>query len=176
MSPAVDDLTRRRRKRFRAKHALGLDPGVGTGSREENASETRDQRPHEGIAVDAMLPAGVPRGVKTGDWTADTVHPEFEECADRSRGARHDIVDQIVRRNWHMRLRSCANDNADRIGTVCPGAISGGSLLEHDLGANAFRVCREGKPVPTHRVTARGHAFPDHESMIRKSMHSGQYN
>ena len=26
-------------------------------------------------------------------------------------------------------------------------------LLEHDLRANAFRVCREGKPVPT---------FPDH--------------
>jgi hypothetical protein len=27
------------------------------------------------------------------------------------------------------------------------------SLFEHDLRANAFRVCREGKPVPT---------FPDH--------------
>jgi len=26
-------------ERFRAKHALGLDPGVGTGSREENASK-----------------------------------------------------------------------------------------------------------------------------------------
>jgi hypothetical protein len=26
-------------KHFRAKHALGLDPGVGTGSREENASK-----------------------------------------------------------------------------------------------------------------------------------------
>src|SRR5450759_2272831 len=26
-------------------------------------------------------------------------------------------------------------------------------LFEHDLRANAFRVCREGKPVPT---------FPDH--------------
>jgi hypothetical protein len=25
-------------KRFRAKHALGLDPGVDTGSRQENAS------------------------------------------------------------------------------------------------------------------------------------------
>jgi hypothetical protein len=25
--------------RFRAKHALGLDPGAGTGSREENASK-----------------------------------------------------------------------------------------------------------------------------------------
>src|SRR5882757_5379012 len=35
-------------------------------------------------------------------------------------------------------------------------------LFEHDLRANAFRVCREGKPVPTHRVVARGHAFPDH--------------
>ena len=28
-------------KRFRAKHALGLDPGVGTGSREENASNEK---------------------------------------------------------------------------------------------------------------------------------------
>jgi hypothetical protein len=28
-----------RAARFRAKHALGLDPGVGTGSREENASK-----------------------------------------------------------------------------------------------------------------------------------------
>jgi hypothetical protein len=26
-------------KAFRAKHALGLDPGVDTGSREENASK-----------------------------------------------------------------------------------------------------------------------------------------
>jgi hypothetical protein len=26
-------------ERFRAKHALGLDPGVDTGSREENASK-----------------------------------------------------------------------------------------------------------------------------------------
>jgi hypothetical protein len=26
-------------ERFQAKHALGLDPGVGTGSREENASK-----------------------------------------------------------------------------------------------------------------------------------------
>jgi hypothetical protein len=28
-------------ERFRAKHALGLDPGVGTGSREENASKQK---------------------------------------------------------------------------------------------------------------------------------------
>jgi hypothetical protein len=28
-------------KRFRAKHALGLDPGVDTGSREENASKQK---------------------------------------------------------------------------------------------------------------------------------------
>src|SRR5882724_9180870 len=34
-------------------------------------------------------------------------------------------------------------------------------LFEHDLRANV-RVCREGKPVSTHRVVARGHAFPDH--------------
>src|SRR5215470_19546157 len=41
--------------------------------------------------------------------------------------------------------------------------ISRSSLLfEHDLRANAFRLCREGKPASTHRVVARGHAFPDH--------------
>src|ERR1700716_4478123 len=33
------------------------------------------------------------------------------------------------------------------------GARMGDFLFEHDLRANAFRVCREGKPVPT---------FPDH--------------
>jgi len=32
-----------RPKRFRAKHALGLDPGADTGSREENASKQRDR-------------------------------------------------------------------------------------------------------------------------------------
>src|ERR1700693_3505143 len=27
------------------------------------------------------------------------------------------------------------------------------------ISAQTLRVCREGKPVPTHRVVARGHAF-----------------
>src|SRR6266852_9504118 len=31
----------------------------------------------------------------------------------------------------------------------------------YDLRANASRLSR-GKPVPTHRVVARGHAFADH--------------
>jgi hypothetical protein len=30
------------------------------------------------------------------------------------------------------------------------------------ISAQTHCVCREGKPVPTHRVVARGHAFPDH--------------
>src|SRR6267154_5594503 len=30
------------------------------------------------------------------------------------------------------------------------------------ISAQTLRVCHEGKPVPTHRVVARGHAFPDH--------------
>jgi hypothetical protein len=30
------------------------------------------------------------------------------------------------------------------------------------ISAQTLRVCREGKPVTTHRVVARGHAFPDH--------------
>ena len=36
---AAPDLERRFSERFRAKHALGLDPRVDTGSREENASK-----------------------------------------------------------------------------------------------------------------------------------------
>jgi hypothetical protein len=35
-------------KRFRAKHALGLDPGVDPGSRKENASK-------EKIKISAMI-------------------------------------------------------------------------------------------------------------------------
>src|SRR6267378_5682487 len=38
------------------------------------------------------------------------------------------------------------------ISSFCWSMISGQTL----------RVCPEGKPVPTHRVVARGHAFPDH--------------
>jgi hypothetical protein len=32
-------------------------------------------------------------------------------------------------------------------------------LLAHDLRANAFRVCREGKPLHTHRVKPEGMLF-----------------
>src|SRR6267154_2465259 len=43
-------------------------------------------------------------------------------------------------------------------------------LFEHDLRANAFsRLSAKGKPVPTHRVVARGHAFPDHALKARKA-------
>ena len=30
------------------------------------------------------------------------------------------------------------------------------------ISGQTLRVCPEGKPVSTHRVVARGHAFPDH--------------
>ena len=30
------------------------------------------------------------------------------------------------------------------------------------ISGQTLRVCPEGKPVPTHRVVAQGHAFPDH--------------
>ena len=30
------------------------------------------------------------------------------------------------------------------------------------ISGQTLRVCPAGKPVPTHRVVARGHAFPDH--------------
>src|SRR6266403_4630415 len=33
------------------------------------------------------------------------------------------------------------------------------------ISAQTLRVCREGKPVPTHRVVARGHVFPDYALM-----------
>jgi len=32
-------------------------------------------------------------------------------------------------------------------------------LFEHDLRANALGVCREGKPVSTHRVKPEGMLF-----------------
>jgi hypothetical protein len=34
------------------------------------------------------------------------------------------------------------------------------------ISAETRRVCREGKPVSTHRVDARGHAFPDHALVL----------
>src|SRR6266576_2870022 len=34
------------------------------------------------------------------------------------------------------------------------------------ISGQTLRVCPEGKPVPTHRVVARGHAFPDHALKI----------
>jgi hypothetical protein len=37
-------------------------------------------------------------------------------------------------------------------------------LLEHDLCANAFRVCREGEPVST---------FPDHALNFRPAVGTG---
>jgi hypothetical protein len=47
-------------ERFRAKHALGLDPGVGTDSREENASEqeTRASVPIQSERKRLWLTAG----------------------------------------------------------------------------------------------------------------------
>src|SRR6266516_5885842 len=30
------------------------------------------------------------------------------------------------------------------------------------ISGQTLRICPEGKLVPTHRVVARGHAFPDH--------------
>src|SRR6266853_4959721 len=41
------------------------------------------------------------------------------------------------------------------------------------ISAQTLRVCREGKPVPTHRVVARGHAFPDHAlARARDNVHA----
>src|SRR3981189_828465 len=37
------------------------------------------------------------------------------------------------------------------------------------ISAQTLRVCREGKPVPTHRVVARGHAFPDHALLLLRA-------
>ena len=59
----------------------------------------------------------------------------------------------------------------DEFGTDCGGHAGDGnngivlhfalsSWFEHDLRANAFRVCREGKPVPT---------FPDHAAGNKKA-------
>jgi hypothetical protein len=55
------------------------------------------------------------------------------------------------------------------------GAVTGIGLASiwfaHDPRANAFRVCREGKPVSTpHQV--RGRLFPDHALRKRKNSQS----
>jgi hypothetical protein len=39
------------------------------------------------------------------------------------------------------------------------------------ISAQTLRVCREGKRVSTHRVVARGHAFPDHALAQLESGH-----
>ena len=39
-------------------------------------------------------------------------------------------------------------------------------FVEHDLRANAFRVCREGKPVPT---------FPDHAIAVMRSRRKSSF-
>src|SRR6266699_7200712 len=37
------------------------------------------------------------------------------------------------------------------------------------ISGQTLRVCPEGKPVPTHRVVARGYAFPDHALKLKIS-------
>src|SRR5216683_6743886 len=37
------------------------------------------------------------------------------------------------------------------------------------ISGQTLRVCPEGEPVPTHRVVARGHAFPDHALKLKIS-------
>ena len=44
------------------------------------------------------------------------------------------------------------------------------SLFEHDLRANAFRVCREGKPVSTFP----GHALADQGELGRRRRHENR--
>jgi hypothetical protein len=42
-------------ERFPAKHALGLDPGVDTGSREENASKQETELRSDSIGTEKAL-------------------------------------------------------------------------------------------------------------------------
>jgi hypothetical protein len=42
-------------KRFQAKHALGLDPGVETGSRQENASNQESRARFDSIETEKAL-------------------------------------------------------------------------------------------------------------------------
>ncbi len=83
----------------------------------------------------------------------------------RRAGGFHDLIE---RRRVQM-----ARDEAERFERLQQGRQHGHDVVHHglahralplfeqDLRANAFRVCREGKPAPAHRVVARGHAFPD---------------
>src|SRR5438132_7691184 len=45
-------------------------------------------------------------------------------------------------------------------------------LFEHDLRANAYRVCPEGKPVPTFPDHAPGGAFPQKGSPAKRTGHT----
>src|SRR6266704_7042578 len=42
------------------------------------------------------------------------------------------------------------------------------------ISGQTLRVCPEEKPVPTHRIVARGHAFPDHALTSRTRRRYGQ--
>src|ERR1700675_721832 len=66
----------------------------------------------------------------------------------------------------------------------CPGSLERDDISSNRHPALSFcssmisgqtlRVCPEGKPVPTHRAVARGHAFPDHALASRTSRRYGQ--
>jgi len=88
MSPAVDDIIRRRTKRFRAKWA----PVRVKKTRQAPAGKHRNRRHVRG---------GVPHGMKAGDRTADAAHPEIQKSPDCRRPAAHHVFDEKVRLNRH---------------------------------------------------------------------------
>jgi hypothetical protein len=45
-------------------------------------------------------------------------------------------------------------------------------LFEHDLRANAYRVCPEGKPVPTFRIMLQGRFPPKKEARPKGTGHT----
>jgi hypothetical protein len=53
-------------ERFRAKHALGLDPGVGTGSRKENASKQKTQIEDSNLGAPSI--SSHPRSNSLSSW------------------------------------------------------------------------------------------------------------
>src|SRR5215471_3106233 len=71
-----------------------------------------------------MLATGVVYGMKRRDRTADAAHLVREEHADRLGPDPHHVIDGIVIRNWHARLRSGSNDNATAALAVCPATSS----------------------------------------------------
>src|SRR6202790_1883793 len=80
-------------KRFQAKHALGLDPGVETGSRQENASNQESRAPFRFYRNEALARRHAKRGIEPHHlaiqvWIVDHVQRQRGELVGMPEPAR----------------------------------------------------------------------------------------